>query len=206
MANYAQALTLDGERVRLEPLSMNHLEALCEVGLDPALWEKAIAPLRSEKDMRKYIHTALEWHVQGTALPFAIIDKPSATIVGSTRYANIDEANKRLEIGWTWVGRAWQRTYVNTEAKFLLLRHAFEVLGCIRVEFKTDSLNSQSRSALIRIGAKEEGTLRNHMIVQDGRYRHSVYFSIIADEWPESKRRLSALLKRPPGRAEFDIP
>lgn len=196
MTNFAHPVILDGERVRLEPLSMSHLEALCEVGLDPALWEKAIAPLQSEKDMRKYIHTALEWHVQGTALPFVIIDKPSGAIVGSTRYANIDQPNRRLEIGWTWVGRAWQRTYVNTEVKFLLLRHAFEELGCIRVEFKTDSLNSQSRSALTRIGAKEEGTLRNHMIVHDGRYRHSVYFSIIENEWPESKRRLSALLDR----------
>lgn len=196
MANFADPVVLDGKRVRLEPLSMNHLEALCEVGLDPALWAKAITPLQSEKDMRKYILTALEWHIQGSALPFVIIDKPSATIAGSTRYANIDEANKRLEIGWTWVGRAWQRTYVNTEAKFLLLRHAFETLGCIRVEFKTDSLNTQSRSALTRIGAKEEGTLRNHMIVHDGRYRDSVYFSIIDSEWPESKRRLSALLER----------
>lgn len=196
MANFADPVILDGERVRLEPLNMSHLEALCEVGLDPALWEKAVAPLQSEKDMRKYIHTALEWHVQGTALPFVIIDKPSSAIVGSTRFANIDQPNRRVEIGWTWVGRAWQRTYVNTEAKFLLLRHAFEELRCVRVEFKTDSLNSQSRAALIRIGAKEEGTLRNHMIVHDGRYRHSVYFSIIESEWPESKRRLSALLDR----------
>lgn len=196
MANFADPVILDGERVRLEPLNMSHLEALCEVGLDPALWEKAVAPLQSEKDMRKYIHTALEWHVQGTALPFVIIDKPSSVIVGSTRFANIDQPNRRVEIGWTWVGRAWQRTYVNTEAKFLLLRHAFEELRCVRVEFKTDSLNSQSRAALIRIGAKEEGTLRNHMIVHDGRYRHSVYFSIIESEWPESKRRLSALLDR----------
>ncbi|MEX1138152.1 MAG: GNAT family protein [Bacteroidota bacterium] len=196
MTNYTHPVVLEGDRVRLELLSINHLEALCQVGLDPVLWEKAPAPLQSEKDMRKYIHTALEWHVLGTALPFVIIDKPSAAVIGSTRYANIDQSNRRLEIGWTWVGKAWQRTHVNTEAKFLLLRHAFEQLGCIRVEFKTDSLNSQSRSALIRIGAKEEGTLRNHMIVHDGRYRHSVYFSIIEPEWPDVKQRLSSLLAR----------
>ncbi|MEX2189291.1 MAG: GNAT family protein [Bacteroidota bacterium] len=196
MTNYTHPVVLEGDRVRLELLSINHLEPLCQIGLDPVLWEKAITPLQSEKDMRKYIHTALEWHVLGTALPFVIIDKPSAAVIGSTRYANIDQSNRRLEIGWTWVGKAWQRTHVNTEAKYLLLRHAFEQLGCIRVEFKTDSLNSQSRSALIRIGAKEEGTLRNHMIVHDGRYRHSVYFSIIEPEWPDVKQRLSALLAR----------
>lgn len=196
MTNYTHPVVLEGDRVRLELLSINHLEPLCQIGLDPVLWDKAITPLQSEKDMRKYIHTALEWHVLGTALPFVIIDKPSAAVIGSTRYANIDQSNRRLEIGWTWVGKAWQRTHVNTEAKYLLLRHAFEQLGCIRVEFKTDSLNSQSRSALIRIGAKEEGTLRNHMIVHDGRYRHSVYFSIIEPEWPDVKQRLSALLAR----------
>jgi RimJ/RimL family protein N-acetyltransferase len=173
---------------------ISHLEALCLVGLDAALWEKGITPLQTEADMRKYIHTALEWHIQGTALPFVIMDKSTSTIVGSTRYANIDEPNRRLEIGWTWVGKLWQRTPVNTEAKFLLLRHAFEQLGCIRVEFKTDSLNAQSRAALLRIGAKEEGTLRNHMIVHNGRFRHSVYFSIIDSEWPEVKQRLSAFL------------
>jgi len=194
MTNFAHPVTLEGAQVRLEPLSISHLEPLCQIGLDPALWEKAITPLLTEKDMRKYIHTALEWHVQGTALPFAVIDKLSSTVVGSTRYANIDQSNRRLEIGWTWIAKPWQRTHINTEAKFLLLRHAFEQLGCIRVEFKTDSLNTQSRAALLRIGAKEEGTLRNHMIIQNGRIRHSVYFSIIDSEWSNVKQRLSELL------------
>jgi RimJ/RimL family protein N-acetyltransferase len=116
--------------------------------------------------------------------------------VGSTRFANIDRENKHLEIGWTWIGKPWQRTAVNTEAKYLMLRHAFEELGCIRVEFKTDSLNQQSRNALLGIGAKEEGTFRNHMITQDGRYRHSVYFSVIDSEWPEVKRGLEERLAR----------
>lgn len=194
MTTYSHPVILEGLQVRLEPLLISHLEALCQVGLDPVLWERGIAPLQTEADMRKYIHTALEWHVQGTALPFIIIDKSSSEVVGTTRYANIDESNRRLEIGWTWVGKRWQRTHVNTEAKFLLLRHAFEQLGCIRVEFKTDSLNTRSRAALLRIGAKEEGMLRNHMIVHDGRFRHSVYFSIIDSEWPAVKERLSAFL------------
>jgi len=191
-----QPVTLEGERVRLEPLSMNHLDALCEIGLDPALWEFTTTQVRSEMEMRKYIHAALEGHVQGTALPFTIIDKASGSVVGTTRYANIEPAHRRLEIGWTWVGRPWQRTYVNTDVKYLLLTHAFESLGCIRVEFKTDSLNKQSRKALLRIGAKEEGTLRNHMMVHDGRLRHSVYFSIIDSEWPGAKRKLETLMSK----------
>ena len=194
MANFTHPVTLEGAQVRLDPLNISHLEPLCQIGLDTALWEKAITPLLTEKDMRKYIHTALEWQIQGTALPFAVIDKLTSTVVGSTRYANIDQANRRLEIGWTWIAKPWQRTLINTEAKFLLLRHAFEQLGCIRVEFKTDSLNTQSRAALLRIGAKEEGTLRNHMIIHNGRFRHSVYFSIIDNEWPNVKKRLSDFL------------
>ncbi len=194
VTTFAHPVILEGSHVRLEPLLMSHFEALCQVGLDATLWETGIAPLQTEADMRKYIHTALEWHVQGTALPFVIIDKPTSTVVGSTRYANIDESNRRLEIGWTWVAKPWQRTPINTETKFLLLCHAFEQLGCIRVEFKTDSLNKQSRTALLRIGAREEGTLRNHMIVHNGRFRHSVYFSIIDSEWPAVKQKLSAIL------------
>ncbi|MBP1601939.1 MAG: Acetyltransferase, family, partial [Acidobacteria bacterium] len=111
-------------------------------------------------------------------------------VVGSTRFANIDRANRRVEIGWTWVSPPWQRSFVNTEAKYLMLKHAFEVMRCIRVEFKTDSLNQRSRAALLRLGAKEEGTLRNHMITSTGRYRHSVYFSIIDSEWPDVKRSI----------------
>jgi len=198
-----QTITLENERVRLEPLSMAHLEALCQISLDPALWEFTTARISSEAEMRKYIHTALEGHVQGTALPFAIVDKPSGKIVGSTRYANIEPAHRRLEIGWTWIGRPWQRTYVNTDVKYILLKHAFEELGCIRVEFKTDSLNKQSRKALLRIGAKEEGTLRNHMIVQGGRFRHSVYFSIMDSEWPAAKRRMESLMS---GKAKESPP
>ncbi|MEX1276209.1 MAG: GNAT family protein, partial [Bacteroidota bacterium] len=123
--------------------------------------------------------------------------RSSGTVVGSTRFANIERTHRRLEIGWTWVARAWQRTPINTEAKYLMLTHAFETLGCIRVELKTDSLNEKSRKAMLRIGAKEEGTLRNHMITQEGRIRHSVYYSITNDEWPGVKRLLEEKLTRP---------
>jgi RimJ/RimL family protein N-acetyltransferase len=124
-----------------------------------------------------------------------LFKKKRGRVIGSTRYANIDRAHRRVEIGWTWVARAWQRTAVNTEAKYLLLRHAFETLGCIRVELKTDSLNAQSRAAILRIGAREEGIFRNHMITASGRIRHTVYFSITDAEWPEVKSRLEAKLR-----------
>ena len=152
--------------------------------------------IRTREEMKSYIGTALKWQEQGTALPFVIIDNASGKIVGSTRYANVDHDNRRLEIGWTWIASPWQRTAINTEAKFLLLLHAFEVLGCNRVEFKTDSINQQSRSALLRIGAKEEGILRNHMITPLGQIRHSVYFSVILEEWPGVKQKLSAIVQR----------
>jgi RimJ/RimL family protein N-acetyltransferase len=146
--------------------------------------------------MQRYVETALKWQAEQKALPFATILNQTNRVVGSTRFANIDWENRHVEIGWTWVGVPWQRTPVNTEAKYLMLAYAFERLGCIRVEFKTDSLNERSRNALLRIGAKEEGTLRNHMIVHDGRYRHSVFFSVIESEWPEVKVRLEEKLAR----------
>jgi RimJ/RimL family protein N-acetyltransferase len=127
-------------------------------------------------------------------LPFALIEKSSGRAIGSTRYGNIDRTHYRVEIGWTWVAPAWQRSAVNTEAKYLLLQHAFETLGCIRVELKTDSLNEKSRVAILRIGAREEGTFRNHMITSSGRIRHSVYFSILDSEWPAVKSRLRTML------------
>ena len=124
-----------------------------------------------------------------------MIDKASGRIIGSTRYGNIDRVHHRVEIGWTWVARQWQRSAVNTEMKYLLLRHAFETLKCIRVELKTDSLNERSRAAILRIGAREEGTFRNHMITASGRIRHTVYFSILDSEWPDVKTRLERKLR-----------
>lgn len=189
-------VTLDGVHVRLEPLSLNHLDQLAAVGLDPNLWRWTMTLIRTPEDMKNYISTALRWQDEGTALPFVTVEKSSARVIGSTRYGDIDKENRRLEIGWTWIAPPWQRTLSNTEAKYLMLRHAFESLGCIRVEFKTDSLNEQSRQALLRIGAKEEGILRNHMIAYGGRVRHSVYFSIIDSEWPDVKANLEEKLAR----------
>ncbi|MBI1803048.1 MAG: GNAT family N-acetyltransferase [Ignavibacteriae bacterium] len=189
-----QPVTLEGATVTLEPLTIDHHAALCNVGLDPELWKVTMMLIRTPDDMKQYIETALQWQKDGTALPFAIVEKSSDTVVGSTRYGNIDHASRRVEIGWTWVARQWQRTYVNTETKYLLLKHAFETLGCIRVEFKTDSINERSRNALLRIGAREEGVLRNHMITPAGRIRHSVYYSIIDSEWPEVKKFLEQKL------------
>ena len=188
---------LEGRFVRLEPLSMNHLAPLCEVGLDPELWRVGLSVIRSKDDMTSYIATALQWQAEGTALPFVTIERSSGTVVGSTRFANIDRRHRRVEIGWTWIAGPWQRTPLNTEAKYLMLTHAFETLGCIRVELKTDSLNEKSRNAMLRIGAKEEGILRNHMITQGGRIRHTVCFSITNDEWPGVKRSLEEKLARP---------
>ena len=144
--------------------------------------------------MAAYVETALKEQERGVALPFAIVEKATGRAIGSTRYGNIERTHHRVEIGWTWVARQWQRTAVNTEAKYLLLRHAFETLGCMRVELKTDSLNERSRAAILRIGAKEEGIFRNHMITASGRIRHTVYFSVVESEWPVVKARLETML------------
>jgi RimJ/RimL family protein N-acetyltransferase len=187
-------IVLEGQSIRLEPLTLAHHGPFCEAGLDAELWRLSTARMETGNDMRVYIETALAWQQQGTSLPFATVERATGRVIGSTRFANADHANRRVEIGWTWIARPWQRTAANTEAKYLMLRHAFETLGCIRVEFKTDSLNARSRAALLRIGATEEGTLRNHMIVHDGRKRHSVYFSVIDEEWPVVKAELESKL------------
>jgi RimJ/RimL family protein N-acetyltransferase len=189
-----EPIVLEGAHVRLEPLSRGHHAGLCEVGLDEELWRWIPVPVRTAADMAAYIEKALQEQASGASLPFALVEKASGRVIGSTRYANIDRLHHRVEIGWTWVARAWQRTAVNTEAKYVLLRHAFETLGCIRVELKTDSLNAQSRAAILRIGAREEGIFRNHMITTGGRIRHTVYFSIVDSEWSEVKTRLEGRL------------
>ena len=191
-----EPLTLKGRYVRLEPLSTEHQAALCEVGLDEELWRWTTTLVRTPEEMRAYIEAALDEQSRGAALPFATVEKSSGRVVGSTRFANIDRANRRVEIGYTWIARGHQRTPVNTEAKYLMLRHAFETWGTIRVEFKTDSLNEKSRRAILRIGALEEGTLRNHMITYSGRLRHSVFYSILDSEWPRVKADLEAKLSK----------
>ncbi len=190
-------VTLEGRRVWLEPLAKAHLARLAEVGLDEELWRWIPTTVRTAEEMAAYIETALQEQERGVSLPFAILEKATGRAIGSTRYGNIERRHHRVEIGWTWVARNWQRTAVNTEAKYLLLRHAFETLGCMRVELKTDSLNERSRTAILRIGAKEEGIFRNHMITAGGRIRHTVYFSIVESEWPAVKTRLESILNSP---------
>jgi len=196
-SSWVEPLTLEGRAVRLEPLGGAHLEGLCEIGLDEALWRWTLGHVRTREDMRAYLEVALNGRTEGTTLPFAILAQPSGQVVGSTRFGNIDRENRRVEIGWTWIGRRWQRTAVNTEIKYLMLRHAFETLGCVRVEFKTDTLNQTSRRAILRLGAKEEGILRRHMITDGGRIRDTVYYSIIDGEWAAVKARLEAKLAAP---------
>jgi RimJ/RimL family protein N-acetyltransferase len=181
--------------MRLEPLAAAHLDDLCAVGLDPDLWRWIPHQVGTREEMRNYIDTALHEQDAGVSLPFAVIDCQSGRAIGSTRYGAINLPHRRVEIGWTWYGGAFQRTPVNTECKLLLLTHAFERLGMIRVEFKTDALNDKSRNALQRIGALQEGIFRKHLICASGRIRDTVYFSILDSEWPEKKRALETLLR-----------
>jgi RimJ/RimL family protein N-acetyltransferase len=187
-------VVLEGSLARLEPLREDHLPALIAIGLDPELWRWTVASVRTPEDMRHYVRVALDLAERGEALPFVTIEKSTMRVAGSTRFGNIDRANRRVEIGWTWLGREFQRTGINTEVKYLMLRHAFEVMQCLRVELKTDALNLQSRTAIERIGAREEGTLRSHMVTETGRIRDTVYYSILADEWPTVRRWFEARL------------
>jgi len=185
-----QALTLDGTHVRLDPLESSHHDDLIRAVEDGKLWESTVTVVPSRETMAAYIDAALAEQIKGRQQPFVIVHKPSSTIVGSTRYLDIDFQHRRREIGATWIAASFQRTAVNTEAKFLLLRHAFETLRCIRVAFFTDVLNGRSRAAITRLGATQEGVLRNHMIMPGGRLRDSACYSIIESEWPSVKQRL----------------
>lgn len=189
-----EPVILEGEVVRLEPMTLEHLDGLWEAGKDEALWELIPTNVASIDDMRKYVESALADRGRGVALPFVTVERASGKVIGSTRFGNIDTANLRAEIGWTWITPAFQRTAVNTEAKLLMLTHAFETWKCIRVELKTDALNERSRAAIKRLGATEEGIFRKHMICDTGRFRDSVYFSIIDTEWPMVKDNLRVKL------------
>jgi RimJ/RimL family protein N-acetyltransferase len=175
---------LDGLTVRLEPLTLQHIPALAGVAFEPDLWRWTTTRMTNEADLRSYVEEALALQHAGSALPFCILSKTTGEAIGSSRFGNYDAANRRVEIGWTWVAGPWQRTTANPEAKLLMLDYAFTDLECLRVEFKTDALNARSRGALLKLGAKEEGILRSHMLVHDGRRRDSVYFSILIEEWP----------------------
>ncbi|MDQ3181639.1 MAG: GNAT family N-acetyltransferase [Acidobacteriota bacterium] len=190
-----EKIRLEGKFVRLETLQIGHLEQLCEVGLEESLWLWTANIIKTSADMKRYIETALDEFRRGVSLPFVTIEKSSEKIVGSTRFGNIDAKNRKAEIGWTWINPRWQRTFVNTEAKLLMLTHAFETWKCIRVELKTDVLNEKSQNAMLRIGAQKEGILRRHLITDAGRFRDSVYFSIIDSEWQTVKANLEAKLR-----------
>jgi RimJ/RimL family protein N-acetyltransferase len=190
-------VTLTGRVVRLEPLSQAHAPDLTIVGQDDSIWAYIpYPPVHSEADMRAWVDDMLARQARGTDLPFAVVHLASGRAIGATRYMDIQPANRGLEIGGTWYGRAFQRTAVNTEAKYLLLGHAFESLGCIRVQLKTDQRNERSQRAIERIGAVREGVLRHNMVMPDGYRRDSVYFSILAEEWPGVKARLEEMLGR----------
>lgn len=189
-------IVLDGAVVRLEPLTPEHLPGLCAVGLDAELWRWTAAVVRTPDEMAAYVETALAWQRERHCLPFATIDRASGRVVGTTRFGNFDGGHRRVEIGWTFVAPAWQRTPINTEAKFLMFHHAFEALGLNRVELKTDVRNEASRRAIRRVGAKEEGILRSHVVTATGRIRDTVFHSVIREEWPEVRERLLGLLAR----------
>lgn len=193
-----QPVTLDGQIVRLEPLALDHAGPLAQVGLDPELWRLQPEPVASAADMRRYVERALAGQAAGACLPFAIVRRADGQVIGTTRYMDIALPHRRLEIGATWLTPASQRSGANTEAKYLLLQHAFETIGIIRVVFKTEAANVQSRQAILRIGGVEEGVFRKHLIAQSGRTRDMVYFAILDDDWPAAKARLLARLRRAP--------
>ncbi len=189
-------VTLEGPIVRLEPIRPEHAGLFWDVahnGLED-IFRWIPYSMRTLEDFHQLIAKAQQEQERGESVVFATVERSSGRTVGSTRFMNIDRANRRVEIGSTWIAPAWQRTAVNTEAKYLMLHHAFEVWKCIRVELKTDALNQKSRNAILRIGAKEEGSLRRHLITSTGRVRDTVYFSILDSEWPGAKSRLEAYL------------
>lgn len=181
---------LEGEHVRLEPLSLRHKSGLCDAIADGELWNIFVTLVPHKDDIQAFLNKAEADFERGDSLAFATIDKATDKVAGSTRFMRADPANKRIEIGFTFLGQSWQRSSVNTEAKLLMLTHAFERLQVNRVELMTDYLNNKSRCAIERLGAKEEGVLRNHMVMPDGRVRDSVIYSIIKNEWPGVKQNL----------------
>lgn len=189
-----EPVVLEGRHVRLEPLVPDHLDGLAAIGLDPDLWRWA-SHVYDRASLERYVERALAEREAGVSLPFATVERSTGRIAGSTRFGNISAENRRVEIGWTWLGKPFQRTALNTEAKLLMLGHAFETWRCIRVELKTDALNEPSRAAILRIGARFEGILRSHMVMETGRVRDTAYFSVLEAEWPEVKAELIARLE-----------
>jgi len=190
-------VTLEGSVVRLEPIRHDHADLFWDVAKNNLedIFRWIPYSVRTPEDFRALVDKAFTEQERGESVVFATVDRASGRVIGSTRFMNVDRANRRVEIGSTWIAPEWQRTAVNTEAKFLMLRHAFDVWGCMRVELKTDALNQKSRNAILRIGAKEEGTLRRHLVTWTGRVRDTVYFSILDEEWAGVKEKLEARLQ-----------
>jgi RimJ/RimL family protein N-acetyltransferase len=182
--------TLEGRYIILRPPSIDDRDGLSIAARDGKIWNNRFSQFPNPNEIQKYIQEMLDLSSKGSILPFITIHKASNTIVGTTRYLNIDYENHRLEIGHTWIAKSWRKTYVNTEAKFLMLQYAFEKLACIAVEVRTDVLNTVSRQAIQRLGAKQDGILRHHKIMRDGRIRDTVCYSIIKPEWKEVKKNL----------------
>jgi RimJ/RimL family protein N-acetyltransferase len=188
---WSTPVTLKGNHVILEPLCEAHVPGLAAIGLEDSIWEYMLyGRMRTLEDMHAWMLDILSRAQGASELPFAVIHVESGRVAGATRYLNLAPEHRGLEIGGTWYGLEFQRTIVNTECKYLLLQYAFEHLGCIRVQFKTDLRNVRSQKAIERLGAVREGVLRNHMILPDGNYRDSVFYSIIASEWPRVKTAL----------------
>jgi len=188
--------TLTGKTVELQPLQREHAQGLVDAAADGQLWNMKLTVVPGAGAVDGYIATALEGRAAGTVMPFVIVRRDTGALVGSTRFWKIDRVNRKLEIGHTWLSESVQRSAVNTEAKYLLLCHAFEAMQCVRVQFTTDELNEKSRAAILRIGAKQEGVVRHERIMPDGRKRNSVRFSIIDEEWSEVKAMIEAKLAR----------
>jgi RimJ/RimL family protein N-acetyltransferase len=197
LSNWIQRVTLQGKHVRLESLGEGHISGLAEIGKGHDFWKYMLyGDMKTEADFHHFVKDLLAREQKGTDLPFTVIQLALGRVAGSTRYLNIVPNDRSLEVGGTWYGLDFQRSAVNTECKYLLLTHAFEVLKCIRVQIKTDLLNLRSQAAIERIGAVKEGVLRNHMILPDGRIRHSVFYSILDTEWNDVKNKLEAMLKK----------
>jgi RimJ/RimL family protein N-acetyltransferase len=193
---FPEVAELIGEHVRLEPLSEDHLDGLAEVALEPSIWRYMSHDISTRDQLGVWIADAVAGRERREMAPFATFDRRTGDVVGSTRFGSLALEHRRAEIGWTFIAPAWQRTAINTEAKYLMLRYAFEQWGLQRVELKTHSQNARSRAAILRLGAREEGLFRKHMVLGDGSIRDTVYFSIIDDEWPAVKKSLEAKLGR----------
>ncbi len=189
--NFSKDITLENNSVLLRPLTSEDEDSLSKIAFDADIWKYTVTRAMNSTELKDYINNALEERKRNFRYPFTIVENKSGEIAGSTSYGNVSVKDKRLEIGWTWLGKKFIGTGLNKECKFLLLQYAFEHLKFERVEFKTDFLNKAARRALEKIGAKEEGILRSHTLMHDGRRRDTVYYSILANEWPQVKKIFS---------------